>query len=284
MRQAADTLELPHTMPRSLARAINVQTKGVAGRLDDMDLAVCLSAHQTLEKIAAARRHLRGATPRPAGEVPLNESEKPAEERALLDGILEVLPKLATSLSHKEVRVRLASLYVLETLDDGAAPAVESVAKVLKDENGFVRWGAARVLHNMAPAESAKAVPALAGALTDANKTVRLTAVYALERYGPQAASAVNALSKAIGDAEPRMRRGAVNALASIGARARPAASELVKALSDKSAEVRAAAAAALGRLGGLDADTVKALRAALRDSEAAVRQAASDTLLDNPP
>jgi len=203
----------------------------------------------------------------------------------LLDGVLKALPGLKTSLADDEVRVRLAALYILETLDDAAAPAVAEVAKAVKDKNGFVRWGAARVLNNMAPQMPDKAVPALAEALSDDNKTVRLTAVAALQRYGPKATAAVKSLGKASGDPEPRMRIGVINALALIGVKARPESGALVQALkTDKTPEVRAAAAKALGRLERFDAEAVKALRAALRDADAAVRQAASDTLLDDRP
>jgi HEAT repeat protein len=214
-------------------------------------------------------------------ELPLAE---PRAERAVLDGVLKAVPALKKSLADDEVRVRLAALYVLETLGDAAAPAVEEVAKALKDKNGFVRWGAARVLNNMAPQAPDKAVPALVGALKDDNKTVRLTAVNALRRYGPKALEAVEPLGVAVGDAEPHMRLGAINALAAIGERAGSQAGVLIRALKDdKTPEVRAAAAKALGRLRSLSNEKVKALRYALRDPDAAVRQAASDALLDNP-
>jgi hypothetical protein len=259
---------------RPLLVAVKEQTLTVAGLLADSDGAVRLTAHQTLEDIATARLHLQRAEP-----------PRPAEERALLDEVLKTLPGLKKSLGEDDVRIRLASLYVLETLQSGAAPAVEAVATALKDKNGFVRWGAARVLNNLAPHEADKAVPALAAALTDSNQTVRLTAVAALKRYGPKAAAALDELGKAaLNDAEVRMRLGTIDALGSLGDKARPASDRLVRAVADPSAEVRAAAAKALGRLGRLDGDALRALRKALRDTDAAVRQAASATLLDDRP
>jgi len=256
----------------------------VSGRLADADLAVCLSAHQALEAIAAARRGLHRDAPRSPWDVGPLVPPRPAAERVLLDGILETVPKLGKSLSHEEVRVRLASLYVLESLDADAAPAAAAIAEALKDKNGFVRWGAARTLKNMAPQASDKAVPALAAVLKDDNKTVRLTAVNGLRRYGPKASKAAEPLGAAVGDAEPRVRLGAINALAAIGEKAGSQTGVLIRALKyDKTPEARAAAAKALGRVGALGKESVKALRYALRDPDASVRQAAGDALLDNP-
>jgi HEAT repeat protein len=287
IRQAAQALAEPlgkwGELIRPLARAVNARTKDVRGRLADKDLSVCLTAHQALEAMATARRSLRGGPRLPPWRGGPSEPPRPAD-RVLLDGILEALPELEKSLSHEEVRVRLASLYVLETLDADAAPAAAVVAKALADKNGFVRWGAVRVLHNMAPQAPDKAVPALAGALKDDNKTVRLTAANALCRYGPKASEAVGPLGAAVSDTEPHVRLGAIDALAAIGEKAAAQTGVLIRALKDdKTPEARAAAAKALGRLGALTNERVKALRFALRDPDAAVRQAAGDALLDNP-
>ena len=256
--------------------------------LDDADLKVCLAAHQVLEGAAAMRRRLREIIRQPRGIVPEPgvldgppPEKRPAEDAKLLDGILAAVPALKRSLGNeKEVRVRLAALYVLETLDDSAEKAVDEVTKVLNDKNGFVRWGAVRVLNNMAPRQAEIAVPALAGTLTDGNKTVRLAATQALRRYGPQASAAMRPLMMTIGDSEPQVRIAVINALAAIGPSAHPSVSAVVPALMDEQPAVREAAAQALGQLGPLNAEAKKALSKALEDSEASVRQAASETLL----
>jgi HEAT repeat protein len=271
-------------LSRSLVRALNAQTKEVSRHLADADLNVCLAAHQTLEAIATTRQFLRGERSEAGQEFLVNKPARTAADRALLDDILAALPQLEKSLTHEEVRVRLASLYVLETLNAGAEPAAAAVVRALEDKNGFVRWGAARVLNNMAPQAAEKAVPALVTALKDDNKTVRLTAVNALRRYGPRAAEAAGPLGAAVGDAEPQIRLGAINALAAIGEKAAGQSSVLVRALKDdKTPEARAAAARALSRLGALGKESVKALRYALHDPDGTVRQAAGDALLDNP-
>ncbi len=149
IRQAARQISsYSREIPRPLIVAVNEQTPAAIGLLADGDRAVRLSALQVLEDIAVGRRHLHGSDP-----------ERPAEERALLDGALKALPGLTKNLGDDDVRVRLASLYVLETLEDGAAPAVEAVAAALKDKNGFVRWGAARVLNNLARANPTRPCP-----------------------------------------------------------------------------------------------------------------------------
>ena len=264
---------------------MNEQIPVVIGLLDNDNREVCLAAHQVLESIATARRLLRGMPLGREEERFLPPPEKrPAEEAKLLDDILKALPTLKQNLAkEKHLRVRLAPLYVLETLADDAATVVEDVAKVVKDENGFVRWGAVRVLNNMAPQKAEQAVPALAEALTDNNKTVRLAAAQALRRYGRQAKTAVKPLSQAVEDEVPQVRVAAIKALAAIGPDAHPVAAAVVKALTDseQKPEVRAAAAHALGQFGSLTADAKVALTKALEDSDAAVRQAASEILLE---
>jgi hypothetical protein len=309
--------------PRVLAISVNEQMPAVIHLLAEDDLDVRLAAYQVLESTAMARREQQGGPFPPAAGAPEElpssppsrtgknadappplpslrrtkiaqappppprneENILPDPKLPLLDNILEAVPALAQGLRDKEVRVRLAALYVLESLGRQSAPAVEAVTQTLtKDKNGFVRWGAARVLHNMAPLEAKKAVPALAEALTDANKTVRLTAAQALGRFRSQAKDAVKALIVAVGDVEPNVRMAALNSLKEIGVAAHSATGAVVQALGDQKPEVRASAAKALAHLGPLDDKASKALANALEDVDATVRQAASETLLDKDP
>jgi HEAT repeat protein len=256
-----------------LVGVVNKQMPGVRRNLSHSDPALRLAAHQVLETFASLRLKLAGKHP-------------PKEEKEWFV-IEDAVPELAkNSLSHEDVRTRLAALYVLETLGQASAPAVQELARTLKDDkNGFVRWGAARTLNNMAPERADEAVPALAGALKDNNQTVRLTAVVALEHYGPRSVPAVKPLVEMVGDKQDaRMRVGAIRALVAIGKEARPAAAVLVTALADPESGVRAAAAAALGQLGDLDKTAKKELARMLNDSDPAVRQAASDALLGDKP
>jgi HEAT repeat protein len=278
IQQALQRSDQQANTSRTLAMAVNKQTPAVVALLEDADLKVCLAAHQVLEGIAAERRNLRGAT------IASRDEKGPADQTKRLDAILVALPKLKGNLAkEKQLRVRLAALYVLETLGDEAAGVVDEVTKIAEDQNGFVRWGAVRVLHNMAQEQAEKAVPALARRLTDDNKTVRLAAAQALARYGRQAKPAVKALEMALGDSEPQVRLAATNALAAIGPPARQASDAIIKLLLDteQKPELRSAAAKALGRFGSLQESAKKTLTQALDDHDFSVRQAASETLLE---
>jgi HEAT repeat protein len=198
----------------------------------------------------------------------------------------ETVTAVGKSLGHEDVRVRLGAIYVLEALETAAAPAVGAVVKVTTDKNPFIRWGAARVLGRMAPREPAAVVPAgvvpaLAKLLKDDNRDVFVTALAALERYGPNAKDAVPALGEVVkNDGEAGLRLAAIRALLAVGTDARRASDELRDALAAPDTPVRAAAARALGRLGATEPATKEALRKALADPDASVREAASEALL----
>jgi HEAT repeat protein len=261
------------------ALVLDEQAAALARFLEKDDAEGCLSACKFLEALGDARRKLWAvdASVRP---VP-GSASKPLDE--LLPRLVkgETVTAVAKSLGHKDVRVRLGAIYVLESLETAAAPAVGAVVKATTDENPFVRWGAARVLGRMAPRETSAVVPALAKLLKDENRDVFVTALAALERYGPNAKDAVPALGEVVkGDADASLRLAAIQALLAVGTDARKASGELRDALAAADAPVRAAAARALGRLGAPEPATKDALRKALADSDATVREAASEALL----
>jgi len=204
----------------------------------------------------------------------------PPLDDLLGEGLRVALPGLIKELSHKEVRVRLATLYVLETMEAESAPAAGAVADALKDGDAFVRWGAARVLGKMAPLQADKAVPGLAGVVADANGDVRSTALAALPRYGRAAKAAIPALRRVLNQGDGSARMLAIQALAAMGPEAEPALTELVAALSATETDIRAAAAQALGKIGPAARPAEDALRKALNDPGRQVRQAAGDALL----
>lgn len=261
-----------------LIHALSDQVPAVTRVLTDADTKGCLAANQTLEALAGARLRLRAQV---AGIVRLSKGKALAKspEDYLPQGLTKALPTLAKELTHENVRVRLASLYVLETLGPEAAPVAGAVASALRDKDSFVRWGAARALGKMAPLEPTKTVPALAKALEDENGDVRATA--ALERYGPAAKAAAPALARAVSAKESALSILAIRALAAVGPAAKAeAVPVLVKALSSPDADLRYAAAQALAKFPPHTGETAAALRKALNDAEAQVRQAASAALL----
>jgi HEAT repeat protein len=253
-----------------LGRALS---KAVA-RLNDDDLACCLAAHKALEGGATLRHALRRLD---ESLVPL---ENKSDRKSLLSAPAKAVPALVKSLGHREVRVRLAALYVLETLTIDAAPSADDLAKALGDDNRFVRWGAARALRNMAPAGAEKSVAALAKALSDDSPDVRNTAAVALARCGRRAKGAVDDLANALRKGDDRLRPLAAKALAALGPDAKPARAALIAALADEKPQVRAAAATALGKTGPLDEKAKAALLRALDDEDGEVQRAAATALL----
>jgi HEAT repeat protein len=259
-----------------LLTVLNEQLPGLAGILGDADLSVCLAANEALEAVADVRQRLLGRAAAIARQI----GEKPAPDDPLRDGLRTALRPLAEELSHRNVRVRLAALYVVESLEAEAAPLAAGVVGTLRDEDAFVRWAAARALGRMAPHGADKAVPELARLLDDANGDVRSTAVAALERYGPAAKAAVPELRRALGRKDAVLRVAILHVLQAVGKEARPAVPEVLTALTAPEVSVRVAAARVLGRAGAADRETEEALRRALDDADADVRQAAADALL----
>jgi HEAT repeat protein len=232
---------------------------------------------QALEAIAATRARMVQAA---GGAAPLARAL--GGKDPLLPGLAGAVPDLIKCVAdQKDVKVRLAGLYVLEELGPEAAPAAAATAKALGDDDSFVRWGAARVLGKMAPAGAAEAVPALAVRVGDENGDVRITALAALERYGPAAMPAVGEVSQALKKGDEATRLWAVRVLAAVGPGGKAKTREpLIAALSAKSVGIRRIAAGALAGFDKPDEATKAALRAALADEDAQVRRTASEALL----
>ncbi len=94
--------------------AINRELGEATASLKDDDLAVCLAAHKTIENCATLRLRLGDRS----WFGPVNKQMKDP-----LDEPVKAVKALTGSLKHKQVRVRLAALYVLETLTADAVPA-----------------------------------------------------------------------------------------------------------------------------------------------------------------
>src|SRR5262249_27159566 len=129
--------------------------------LSDTDIDVCLAKNAALEEVANVRLQLIDV-------LELRPTAPPAQD-PLRDSLRAAAPAAAKELDHADVRVRLAALYALESLATEAAPAIDALVGACKDKNSFVRWGVARVLGKIAPAEGVKAVPALATLVDDEN-------------------------------------------------------------------------------------------------------------------
>jgi HEAT repeat protein len=256
-----------------VVKALNVSVGRLRDLLQDPDAPVRLAGDQALESIASVRQRLLQITPRGA-------DGKPVED-PLRDALRGAVPALARHLSHREVRFKLAALYVLELLEDEAEAARDALVGTLQDADDLVRWGAVRVLGRMPAPKKPDAVRRLGSLLKDVDQDVRKATAFALERYGSAAAPALEAMRQAVHnspDAETRWC--VIQALAVLDKAGVAAIPELVEAISDRDAEVRVAAVRALGSYGSAALVAEKALIALLEDRDSKVRRAACDALL----
>ena len=98
--------------------------------------------------------------------------------------------------------------------------------------------------------DGATAATAVAGALVDPDRRVRMAASWAFSQMGPKGAGAIAELSEALADSDPQVRSLFAIALKSMGPAAAPALPQLIHALDDSVDFVRAQAATALGAMG----------------------------------
>jgi HEAT repeat protein len=262
---------------RPLAESLEKQTTKFILLLKDRDRGVCLAADGALEAMAEARLRLLQRAPNSEFDRP-PKNQKPFSDP--FQSLRTAVAPLAEQLSDQDVRIRLAALYVLETLESEATSAAQAVMKSLKDSDPFVRWGAVRALGKMAPVEPENAVPALAGLLNDPNGDVQITALAALARFGAAGKAAVPALREVIKRKDVAWRVQVINVCGSIGKEATPALADLIASLSAPQPEVRAAAARALGKIAPHSPLAEEALRKALNDPDSEVREAAGNALL----
>lgn len=126
----------------------------------------------------------------------------------------------------------------------------------------------------------AAAVPALLGALDDADEEIVSRAVFALGELLSLAAEAVPALNALLpGHASAKVRQAAVEALGLIGPAAPEAVEGLIRSLSDADTQVRFMTGLSLARLGPAGAAAVPTLKAALDDDNRYVRAHAAEAL-----
>lgn len=259
-----------------LTKAFLEQAPAMRRSLSDANPLVRLRACRAMEEVGNARLRLA----RRAASVPPFDKKIPKADDHLYAMIRQDLGVLLDRLHDDDVDIRLATLNVLETLDQDAAIAIPYLIETLDDPNRFVRWAAVRVLGKTVPAEATQVVTALANVLTALDIDVRVTTAEVIGHYGAEAIPALPALIRAvtIGDAE--MRMASIKAIMSMGAAGKPAVPTLMRALRDDDPEVRKIAADALARLGPDARPALAALGQTLNDEDPDVRKAASDAIL----
>jgi HEAT repeat protein len=224
---------------------------------------------------ASAIRRVSFAVQRP------DELPEPARVQTGFEGTLDAM---IANLSDRDFRVRLSAVDVLETLGDSAAPAIPALVKALRDTNKFVRWGSARTLGRLAPRSADEVVPGLMALLNDReDHSVRITAAYALEEYGPSAKGAVRHLARVINRGDKEYIIAILHSIQGIGSDAVLALPNVAWILRsrDLPTSVRVEAAQTLARFGPLAKDLREELRDVMvNDSDEAVRNAASAAVL----
>lgn len=223
------------------------------------------------------------STVKAASYQPPQPDELPAPA-AVEQGSTNTLTTMIDDLTDPDYRVRLAAVDVLESYGPRAAPAIPALVKALCDSNKFVRWAAARTLGRLEPREADAVVPGLMRLLNDReDASVRITAAYALEQYGPNAKQAVPYLARVINRGDKDYILAILHTLQGIGTDAAPALPNVAWVLRDRQqpSSVRVEAALTLGRFGALAKAQLPLLRELMiNDPDEAVRNAASTAVL----
>lgn len=187
------------------------------------------------------------------------------------------LAELVSGLKDKKASVRARAASALGKMRTGDARALQGLEEALRDREASVRVQAAMALGNIGD-RSKSAVPSLQTALHDVSVKVRVMAAQALwvcDRLN----QGVPALCAALKEPDGGIRLNAVVALGKMGPEARGAVGPLAVALKDTDADVRLRAAEALHHIGPESHPAVDALRDALIGTDPALRPVAAFAL-----
>jgi HEAT repeat protein len=127
-----------------------------------------------------------------------------------------------------------------------ARESLPALVGALDDADAKVREAAAQAAGQMGP----DALPALVGMLHHPDKYVRRQAVWALGRLGPLARPVLGELCQALKDADPRTASGAAQALGNMGGDGAPAVPQLAEAMRGTNIVLCRLAAKALSQIG----------------------------------
>ena len=120
------------------------------------------------------------------------------------------------------------------------------------------------------------ALPALVGALRDAEGKVREAAAHAVGQMGPEA---LPALTGMLGHEDKYVRRNAVWAIGKLGPLGRPALAPLCLVLKDQDPRTASGAAQGLGNMGAVAADAIPQLAEAMRGTNIVLCRLAAKAL-----
>jgi HEAT repeat protein len=209
-----------------------------------------------------------------------------AEALARIDpGSKLAVPVLRAALKAKDPELRSAAVAALVTVGPAAQQTILALgALLLHDQDNEIRTVAAFALGQLGPEATARGcrptdvVPLLARAVgKDKSPSVRLWAVRALLKFGPDGKMALPTLSAALRGKDDKVARGAADVIARLGPAAVPA---LTKALSGGSLWVRKAILENLDDLGPLAVTAAPVIRKLCRGKNYRLRFFAASALL----
>jgi HEAT repeat protein len=187
----------------------------------------------------------------------------------------KALEALEDALADTDNEVRIEAAFALGTI--GAQKSALKFLTALRDPEIKVRLVAAQAVWLLG--RHTQGVPVLIEALSGEDPDLRLNAVVALAKMGPDAREAVGALAKALHGRDAAVRAHAAEALYRVGPEAKSAVPSLCDALQSPDASLRVQAAYALGGVGKEAREALPMLERALTDKETAVRLFAARAL-----
>ena len=237
-----------------------------------------------------AARALAALPPAPEITAPIWEKALQGADETTLRYALDALatlgapavPRLIEGLKHERARAEVA--YILGRIGPPAAPATDALAKLIEDKNARVAGEAILALGAIGPGAKA-AVPALIQALQrDGDKDSNFTSIVcALGKIGPDAAAARPTLIGLLKNADHSLALMSVWALDRIEPKSAESAAlavpVLIEGLTLPLAESRLLAAEELTVLGPAAAAAKTALEKASADSDSDVRAAVAKAL-----
>jgi HEAT repeat protein len=281
-------------------------TKLLREQLDEKDARLPFreTTVKTLWRIDQSKETLEALTAQLKSE---NPAFVIAAAGVLGDAHKDAVPLLGKMLAHKEAKVRAQAVVALHQLGPAAAPVVDALRAVMKDDDPQIAFWATSAVCRLDPKPDN--VASLAGYLGDRDPLVRQDAARALGQFGaaskPVSARLTTAMTDPDGmvrlaaavaawkiDSNPAALQTAAGLLRSpdpevrsqatvviggdFGTDAKPLVPDLVKCLFDPYSAVRSAAAEALGRVGPGAKDAAPALLALLDGDEPAFVQSAA--------
>ena len=184
---------------------------------------------------------------------------------------------LTASLGSAAARQRWGAAYALSLLGPPPPETLPVLLETLGQDDGDVRWAAARIVVRMRDAPGL--VRTLADLAARGTGPQRKMALYCLRDLDAMAADAERIAVAALGDPDVGVRLAALSTLPAVAIDRAAAARRAASSLDDPDAGVRRAAAAALGKLGVESEEAVTALRAVLPSADPSLRRAAAAAL-----